>query len=96
MLEERNMKKFAVVVGGLALVALQSGCADTRQTRTELDFGTSHKLAVFNQTYNPEAEKNLEPVVGLDSGAATGVVEKYVKSFGSAQRPTTYTINIGK
>ena len=59
------MKRLAIIVGALALVALQSGCADTRQTRTQLDFGTSNKLSVFNQTYNLEAEKNLEPVLGL-------------------------------
>lgn len=90
------MKKVAIVIGGLVLVALQSGCADTRQTRTELDFGTSNKLSVFNQTYNLEAEKNLDPVTGLDHEASTKNVDKYRASFGMASQPTTYTINVGQ
>jgi len=90
------MKRLAIAVGILAGAALLGGCSDTRQTRLEGDFGTSHRLAAFNQTLNAEAEKNLQPVEGLDGQAATKNMNKYRESFGREKQPTTYTINIGK
>jgi hypothetical protein len=90
------MKRLAIVIGFLAGAALLGGCADTRQTRLEGDFGTSHGLSVFNQTLNPEAESNLQPVEGLDGQAAVNNMNKYRDSFGKDTQPTTYTINIGK
>jgi len=90
------MKRMAIVVGALTGLALFGGCADTRQTRLGTDYGTSHRLAIFNQVLNPEAERNLEPVEGLDGEAAMKNLDKYRQTFGRAKQPTTYTINIGK
>ena len=90
------MKRLAIVIGFLAGSALLGGCSDTRQTRLDSDFGTSHGLSVFNQTLNPEAEDNLQPVEGLDGEAAMENMNKYRDSFGKDTQPTTYTINIGK
>ncbi len=59
-------------------VALLGGCATNR---LETDFGTSYKLAVMNQTLNPDAEKNLKPVEGLDGQAAQKILEKYHTGF---------------
>lgn len=55
-----------------------SGCATNR---VEMDYGTSYKLAKFNQTLDPEAEQNLEPVEGVDGQTAKKIVEKYHASF---------------
>ena len=90
------MKRLAIVIGVLAGSALLGGCSDTRQTRLDSDFGTSHRLSVFNQSLNPDADMNLEPVEGLDGQAAMKNMNKYKDSFGREQQPTTYTINIGK
>ena len=78
---------------GITYRLIENGCCGP--TRVDLDFGTSYKLAKFHQTLNPDAEKNLEPVIGLD-GLTTGfVVDKYRKGFEKeAQRPV-YNINIG-
>jgi PBP1b-binding outer membrane lipoprotein LpoB len=70
---------FIVITLGLVALFL-AGCA-TETSRVEMDYGTSHKLAKFNQTLNPEGEKNLEPVTGIDAQAADKIVEKYQKSF---------------
>lgn len=70
---------FIVITLGLVALFL-AGCA-SGPSRVEMDYGTSHNLAKFNQTYNPEAEKNLDPVTGIDAQTADKIVEKYQKSF---------------
>lgn len=53
-----------------------------------MDYGTSAKLVKFNQILNPEAERNLAPVTGLDGKAAQTVIDKYEKGFEKDQPPT--------
>jgi hypothetical protein len=63
--------------------------------RVEMDYGTSYKLAIHNQTLNPDAEKNIEPVYGIEGQIAEKNVEKYRKSF---ERPlpaaNTYILSV--
>lgn len=64
-------------------------------TRVERDFGTSHKLAIFNQTMDPKAESNLSPVTGLNAQAEQLVMDKYIKSFEkSTGKAPTYAITV--
>ncbi len=51
----------------------------------EKNFGKSVEQARLNQTLNPEAQKNLEPVTGLDGKAAQKSIERYQKSFEQAR-----------
>jgi hypothetical protein len=70
------------------------GCA-TEPSRVEMDYGTSYKLAKFNQTLNPDAEKNLEPVYGMDAQAGEKILDKYHKGFEKpAQAMPTLTLGI--
>ena len=64
-------------------------------TRLELDYGTSFNLMKFNQIANPEAEKNLEPVTGLDGQAAKATLDKYRKDFEKPAAAPAYTLSIG-
>lgn len=74
------MKKIWRLTIPAAIFALAAaGCAGP--TRTEMDYGTSCKLAVANQTLHPEAARNESPVTGMDAPAASKVYEKYVKGF---------------
>jgi hypothetical protein len=57
-----------------------AGCA-TEPSRVEMDYGTSYKLAIHNQTLNPDAEKNIDPVYGIEGQIAKKNVDKYQKSF---------------
>jgi hypothetical protein len=41
------------------------------------NFGRSFETALYNQTLNPEAEKNTEPVEGIEGPAAERVVKDY-------------------
>jgi hypothetical protein len=59
-----------------------SGCARTqKETMLDRNWGRSFESAKYNQILNPEAGKDLEPVVGLDGQAAEKNMEKYRKGF---------------
>ncbi len=80
----------AALVGATLLVA---GC--TTQSRLETDYGTSYKLAIMNQTLDPKAEKNLEPVYGMPGPIEQKVLDKYGKEFEKPAPPPSYIINLG-
>jgi len=48
-------------------------------SQVDKNWGRSFEAAKYNQTLNPEAEKNLAPVEGLDGSVAEGVMEGYKK-----------------
>ena len=86
--------KNRILVAGLTIIALAlAGCAGTG--RVERDYGTSHRLSVYNQVLNLEAEKNLAPVEGMDGRAANSNVERYEKGFERPQPAPRYTISVG-
>jgi hypothetical protein len=60
-----------------------------------MDYGTSSKLSKVNQIHDPEAEKNVEPVYGLDGKAAQANTEKYLKDFEKPAPPVPSTLTIG-
>lgn len=60
-------------------IFLISACAGP--TRVEKHFGKSFKQARLSQILDPEAERNLEPVTGLDGRASQAGIERYRKSF---------------
>ena len=97
------MKKQCILMLLLAFALLSLGCAGPNQdrmslsppSRLEMDYGTSFNLMKFNQIANPEAEKNLEPVIGFDGQAAKATLDKYRKDFEKPAEPPAYTLNIG-
>ena len=86
--------KNRILVSGLTIIALAlTGCAGTG--RVERDYGTSYRLSVYNQVLNPEAEKNLAPVEGMDGKTAAAVAERYEKGYEKPQPSPTYIMSIG-
>ena len=85
---------YSAVLALVIAVAFLGGCG-TQMSRLEMDYGTSHKLAKFNQVLDPAAEKNLEPVYGLNGQVAEKVIEKYRKGFDRPTQAPTYMINVG-
>jgi hypothetical protein len=75
-----------------ALVA--AGCATEPAPRVELHFGTAVNAAKAQQTLNPDASRNTDPVAGIDGAAANHAINEYYKSF-QAPPPTFPVINIG-
>ena len=87
------IKKTCLCIGLIAVILVFTGCVGP--SRVEMDYGTSQKLARFNQTLDPEAEKNLEPVTGLDGVPAKLNMERYRKSFEKESPRPTYILNVG-
>jgi hypothetical protein len=86
-------KRYFLLIGVVGIFLISAGCAGP--SRVEMDYGTSFKLAKFNQTLNPEAEKNPEPVTGFDGGAAHATMERYQKGFEKPTPPPTYIFSVG-
>ena len=92
--EEPVNKNVILRIGAITIFSfLLFGCA--APTRLEMDYGTSYKLQKFNQTQNPDAEKNLQPVIGFDGGASKAAIERYRKGFEEESTAPVYSINIG-
>ena len=77
------------------LLAMVAGCANTTP---ELDsrFGYAVNAAKAQQTLNPEASQNSDPVVGMNGKAADAAIDRYNSSYESP--PVTnnvFTIGVG-
>ncbi len=85
------IKNYSVFIGLIIVVVMfLTGCTyrDANMetwkgdNRLKEDYGNSQRLAISNQTLNPEAGKDLKPVYGFDGRAAETVVEKqYIERF---------------
>lgn len=88
------MRKTIALIAILSFTAgLLISCA--APTRVETDYGTSYKLQKYNQIANPDAEKNLKPVEGLDGQAAAAAMTKRQKEFEKQEKAPSYIFNLG-
>jgi starvation-inducible outer membrane lipoprotein len=80
----------------LILVALAAGLAACTTTTPNLDrsFGQAVNQAKAQQTINPDASLNTDPVAGLDGVAADAAIDNYTKSVTTQPEPAR-VINIG-
>ncbi len=81
--------------GILVIFSISAAFAGSQKSRLEIDYGTSYKLAKYNQILNPEAEKNLKPVYGFAGKAAENVMEKYRKGFKKTVKKPAYIFTLG-
>ena len=87
------MRKYMLLIGVIAAFAFVFGCAESR---VAMDYGTSYQLQKYNQTLNPEAEKNQAPVTGMSGQAAQAAIDKHNKGFEKeASTTTSYQFNVG-
>lgn len=78
-----------VLVGGL------TGCA-SRTPNLDAQFGKSVRLLNAQQTINPNAMANSDPVLGLDGKAAASGYAEYQNSYSKPKpQSSTFTIGIG-
>ena len=62
----------------------------------DAQFGQSVSLIKAQQTLNPSASRNTNPVNGLDGVAAKSAYDNYQKSFKTPEPPSNaFTIGIG-
>ena len=91
----KKYMKYMMFIGMIAVLSLAIGCA-WQESRVAMDYGTSYQLQKYNQTLNPEAEKNHAPVTGMSGQAAQNASDKYQKGFEKeTQTSTSYQINVG-
>ena len=74
------------------VLAALTGCVDPTP-RLDSEFGYAVNAAKAQQTINPDAAKNPDPVAGIDGTSARHTIDLYHKSF-EAPPPTTNVINI--
>jgi hypothetical protein len=88
---------YVKLIGLIAALSIFSGCGTFSQRETMLagNWGTSLETAKQSQILNPEAEKNLDPVVGLDGQAAAAGIERYRKGFKEEQQAQKVEFTIG-
>jgi hypothetical protein len=91
-----------ILFAGIAIVGLlvvSMSCANNAslmtpaESRLDENWGRSFESAKYNQTLNPDAGKNLDPVTGLDGQAADAAIQQYRKSF--SQQSTASTGGVG-
>jgi len=83
------------ILASLFASATLVGCATNTPVLDE-HFGEAVNAAKAQQTINPDASLNTDPVAGVDGQAADAAVDRYHKSF--VQPPATtnvFTIGVG-
>ncbi len=60
----------------------------------EQEWGNSFHQMVANQTLNPDAGKNLDPVTGMSARTAEKTVNKYEKEFDKAPQVPVYNLGL--
>lgn len=79
-----------------ALVPLAlAGCAETPTPHYDQHFGEAVRSAIAQQTVNPDASRNTDPVAGLDAKAADHTLNNYDKSFASPEKGKELGIDVG-
>lgn len=71
------LRKSASVV---AAFVVTSACAPVTP-QWDARFGDSVRMAVAQQTLNPDASRNTDPVLGIDGRAANEAINRYHESF---------------
>lgn len=65
---------------GLLAMAVLAGCAPTTP-RLDATFGDAVNQAKAQQTLNPNASRNTDPVAGIDGQAANSIIDRYHKAY---------------
>ena len=87
------MKPQLPVLFAALTVSLFAGCAVTPNLDNQ--FGESVNLAKAQQTINPDAPRNTDPVRGIDGVAAKAALDRYHESFKTPPATNIFTINVG-
>ena len=79
----KNGLYWARLIGKLtaaSCAALLTACASTTPV-LDANFGNAVRQARTNQTLNPNASANRDPVLGIDGQAGAAAQERYQESF---------------
>jgi hypothetical protein len=87
-----NPMKLKILFSAVGLAAL-AGCTTTTTPHLDSKFGHAVNAAKAQQTLNPEASKNTDPVTGIDGTPGKESIDRYHDTF-KAPPPTFNVINI--
>lgn len=91
-----KIKLITGMSAGLLAVVILAGCTPTTP-RLDAQFGDAVNTAKAQQTINPDASRNTDPVAGLDGKAANAMIDRYHKSFERPPATTNvFTIGVGE
>ena len=85
--------RLATSLLALCGTALLTACTSTNPTM-DAKFGDAVRQARLQQTINPNASANRNPVLGIDGRAGTAAQDRYQESFRTPPK-TFEIINIG-
>lgn len=78
----------------LLILLMLAGCAPIAP-RLDARFGDAVGIAKAQQTINPDASLNTEPVKGIDGQAGDAIFDNYRNSFRNPQPPMRGVLNLG-
>jgi hypothetical protein len=76
------LSRCSMVIGLITTFVILLGCSTSRLDKLDENWGRSLEEAKTNQILNIEAQKNLDPVVGLDGKSSEKVMKAYRESIG--------------
>ncbi|HEU0201097.1 MAG TPA: pilus assembly protein [Burkholderiaceae bacterium] len=88
------MKQLTVLFSAVVAIAMLAGCVATTP-QVDGKHGAAVTLTRAQQTLNPDASRNNNPVKGLDGKAAKGALDNYRDSFRVPPSEAANVINIG-
>ncbi|GGX88701.1 hypothetical protein [Vogesella alkaliphila] len=71
--------KLVMITRTVLLASLLTACSSTPYLDSR--FGEAVNMAKAQQTINPDASQNMDPVTGIDGVAAKDSVDRYHESF---------------
>ena len=86
----KQLKGIAALIGGIVL----TGCVATTPN-SDAQFGRAATMTRAQQTLNPDASRNTDPVKGLDGKAAKGALDNYRDSFRAPPSEASHVLTIG-
>lgn len=93
-MNQLNKKPLGLVIVA-AHVVLLAACAPTTP-HWDATFGETVRTAVAQQTLNPDASRDTDPVSGIDGAAGAAAITLYRESFTKPQpQPNVFTIGVG-
>jgi len=91
------MKRLSIknIFGLLLMLMLSTACVSTPPPRMGAEFGEALDMAKAQQTQNPDASLNTEPVIGIDGIASDAAFDSYRKSFTKAPGSASGGVEFG-
>ena len=91
------MKRLSIknVLGLPLMLMLLTACVTSPPPHLDAKFGEALDMAKAQQTLNPDASLNTEPVMGIDGIAGDAGFDSYRKSFTSKPSQSTGGVEFG-